>query len=243
MPEDERFKGCDSHKGHTSILQCGNPTYDNVFTDSMDKIQFDCKRSEGSQLSNCYHALPSSHVTAFYWAILLLTCKHLYYLWYLLSIPLVWWLWWHWSILLWTEVTCHWHLWEHTSNLPQGFWQIWCRMVILILWNDEEYPEFGHVLILLCYLCCVGIKDVFLSPSKEKLKIPSHNGVFVTPLSYRIVMCRMNKIAIQVLGLVNNKAEIHTFCQTGYLYGRGGDDWVASMLTHNMTLLTCTTII
>ena len=35
-------------------------------------------------------------------------------------------------------------------------------------------------------------------------------------------MSRMNKIAKQVLGLVNYKVGIHTFCHTGYLYGRWG---------------------
>ena len=57
MPEDEWFKGCDSHKSHPSILRSGNPTYDNVFTDSMDKILLDCKeyrRQPTEQLLPCY---------------------------------------------------------------------------------------------------------------------------------------------------------------------------------------------
>ena len=43
MPEDEQFKGYDSHKGFPYVLYSGNLTYDNVFTDSMDKIQLDSK--------------------------------------------------------------------------------------------------------------------------------------------------------------------------------------------------------
>ena len=52
---------------------------------------------------------------------------------------------------------------------------------------------------------CAGGKCGFLFPSKEELKSPPDNGVFVTQLSYSIAMNRMNKIAKQVLGLVNNK--------------------------------------
>ena len=44
----------------------------------------------------------------------------------------------------------------------------------------------------------------------------------MTQLSYSIVMNRMNKIEKQVLGLVNYKAEMHTFCRTGYQYRRRG---------------------
>ena len=52
---------------------------------------------------------------------------------------------------------------------------------------------------------CASIKVGFLFPSEEKLKTPPDNGVFVTQLSYSIAMSRMNKIAKQVLGLVNYK--------------------------------------
>jgi hypothetical protein len=43
MPEGEQFKGSDSHKGYPYIFYSGNLTHDNVFTDSMDKVQFDSK--------------------------------------------------------------------------------------------------------------------------------------------------------------------------------------------------------
>ena len=35
-------------------------------------------------------------------------------------------------------------------------------------------------------------------------------------------MSRMNKIAKHVLGLVNYKVGMHTFCHNGYLFGRWG---------------------
>ena len=57
MPEEEWFKGCDSHKGHPSILWKGNSTYNNIFTDSMDKIHLDCKeywRQPTEQMLPCY---------------------------------------------------------------------------------------------------------------------------------------------------------------------------------------------
>ena len=92
----------------------------------------------------------------------------------------------------------------------------------LFLWNDEECPEFCPVSILLCYVHCAGIKGGFLFPSEEELKTPPDNGVFVTQLSYSIAMSRMNKIAKQVLGLVNYKVGMHTFRRTGYLFGRWG---------------------
>ena len=44
----------------------------------------------------------------------------------------------------------------------------------------------------------------------------------MTQLSYSVVMSRMNKTAKQVLGLVNYKVGMHTFCRTGYLFGRWG---------------------
>ena len=69
---------------------------------------------------------------------------------------------------------------------------------------------------------CAGIKGGFLFPSEEELKTPPDNGVFVTQLSYSIAMSRMNKIAKQVLGLVNYKVGMHTFRRTGYLFGRWG---------------------
>jgi hypothetical protein len=92
----------------------------------------------------------------------------------------------------------------------------------LFLWNDEECPEFCPVSILLCYVYCAGLNGGFLFPSEEELKTPPDNGVFVTQLSYSITMSRMNKIAKQVLGLVNYKVGMHTFICTGYLFGRWG---------------------
>ena len=95
-------------------------------------------------------------------------------------------------------------------------------MDTIFLWNDEECPEFCPVSILLCYVHCASIKGRFLFPSEEELKTPPDNGVFVTHLSYSIAMSRMNKITKQVLGLVNYKVGMHTFCHTGYLFGRWG---------------------
>jgi hypothetical protein len=69
---------------------------------------------------------------------------------------------------------------------------------------------------------CAVIIDGFLFPSEEELKTPQDNGVFVTQLSYSIAMSRMNKIAKQVLGLVNYKVGMHTVCCTRYLFGRWG---------------------
>ena len=44
----------------------------------------------------------------------------------------------------------------------------------------------------------------------------------MTQLSYSVAMSRMNKVAKQVLGLVNDKVGMHTSCRTGYLFGRWG---------------------
>ena len=80
--------------------------------------------------------------------------------------------------------------------------------------------------ILLYYVYCASIKGGFLHPSEEELKSPLDNGVFVTQLSYSIAMSRMNKIAKQVLGLVNYKVGMHTFCHTEYLFGRWGGETI-----------------
>jgi hypothetical protein len=75
--------------------------------------------------------------------------------------------------------------------------------------------------VMLCALCQYQWW-VPIFPSKEELKTPPDNGVFVTQLSYSIAMSRMNKIAKQVLGLVNYKVGMHTLCYTGYVYGKWG---------------------
>ena len=221
MPEEEWFKGCDSHKGRPSILQSGNPTYNNIFTDSMDKIHLDCKeyrRQPTEQLLPCYvwqirDRLLSSNSMIDLQTFVIIMVSICLFLQFddFLDIELS-----HFEQKLFVFDSCG----NIKALCLRTYGKSDAGWTHLFLRTDEECQEIYPVSILLCFVHCAGIKGGFIFPSEQELKSPPDNGIFVTQLSYSVVMSRMNKIAKQVLGLVNYKVRMHTFCCTGYLCGR-----------------------
>ena len=73
--------------------------------------------------------------------------------------------------------------------------------VTLMLWTDDECPEFCPVCLLLVYIYVSKIKGGFLFPSKVELNNPPSDGIFVTQVSYSVMRERVASLVKDVLGL------------------------------------------
>ena len=229
LPQAEWFKGCDTHKGHPAILRSGNPSYDSIFTDCMDKIKQDrmgYKRSPSEQLLPSYVRKLRDRLISSNSLIDLQTFTII-----VVSI----------SLFLRFDDFVDIEISHFEPKLfvfdDMGNIRALCLKVFgksdstwthLMLWRDEEYPELCPVSALLCYIHCAQIKGGFLFPTEDELiKTRPPNGIFVTQLDYEVGVDRLKKAVKTVLKLKDYKVGMHTFRRTAYLFGRwGGGDIV-----------------
>ena len=83
--------------------------------------------------------------------------------------------------------------------------------ITLMLWTDDECPEFCPIHLLLVYNYASKIKGGFLFPSEVELNNPPPNGIFVAQVSYGVMQEHVASLVKDVLGLsgVTFKVGLH----------------------------------
>ena len=103
--------------------------------------------------------------------------------------------------------------------------------VTLMLWADDECPEFCPVCLLLVYLYVSKIKGGFLFTSKVELNTPPSDVIFVLQVSYGVMREHVASLVKDVLGLSGEsfKVGLHLLRKTAYLFGIWGNADVATL--------------
>lgn len=231
MPFDEWYKGCSTHKGHPALLRSGNPAYDSVFTDCLDRIGMDRRdylRQPTEQLLPCWvrqlrDRLLSSNSLIDLQTFTIIQVSICLFLRFddFVDIEL-------------DHFEAKHFVFDDAGNIRALCLKVFGKSdenwVHLFLWIDEEFPEFCPVSLLLSYIHCAKIRGGFLFPTEDELKCPPANGIFVTQMSYKVGTNRLTKLVREVLGLENLKVGMHMFRRTGYLFGRWGGGAVEALM-------------
>ena len=103
--------------------------------------------------------------------------------------------------------------------------------VTLMLWTDDNCPEFCLICLLLVYVYVSQIKGAFLFPSKVELNNPPSDGIFVTQVSGGVMRECVASLVKDVLGLSGEtfKVGLHLLQKTAYLFGIWGNAEVATL--------------
>ena len=103
--------------------------------------------------------------------------------------------------------------------------------VTLMLWTDDNCPEFCLICLLLVYVYVSQIKGAFLFLSKVELNNPPSDGIFVTQVSGGVMRECVASLVKDVLGLSGEtfKVGLHLLQKTAYLFGIWGNAEVATL--------------
>ena len=105
------------------------------------------------------------------------------------------------------------------------------KWVSMMIWTDDECPEFCPVRLLLSYVHCSGIKGGVLFPVEADLRNPPNDGIFQTPLTYKVMRLRMVNLVRTLLKLpaTHFKTGLHVTRRTAYLFAIFGSGQIASI--------------
>ena len=239
LPENNRHKGCNTHKGNPRLLRAGYPQLHDSFITACDQIKRDrlsyvpkpCGQLLPSQMRQIRdHLLSANSIVGLQTMTIIMVSTCLF--------------------LRFDEVNGM--LMEHF--LPElfvyddaGYICALClkvcgktdaTWVTLMLWTDDVNPEFCPVRLLLIYLHVSGIKSGVLFPTEEELREPPVDGIFVDPLTYKVLMARTIYLIRTMLKLPtdNFKVGLHVPRRTGYLFaifGCGKTAGIAPSARHN----------
>ena len=232
LPVSERHKGCDSHAGTPFLLTSGSPQTDLTFINASERIK---NELAGYVPKPCGQLLPC-HVCKI--RTCLVSTNSLVDLQTMVMIMVGICLFFRFDDL--DGLTAEYFIPEQFVFDPAGNIMGMCLKVFgksdkdwvtLMLWTDDECPEFCPVRLLLVYIYVSKIKGGFLFPSEAELNNPPSDGIFVTQVSYGVMRERVASLVKDVLGLSGEsfKVGLHLLRKTAYLFGIWGNADVATL--------------